>query len=286
MRHTDSLNTTIPTSALQSAETQAGRSPQPAFAALSGERPANSFLPPAPFAGSQAPAGQLAESSLTPNGDGSADSFDWRAYFHARHKAARARMMVCQKPRQIESAPPAPKTEEPIVYAPPTRKHQVVVIASGFWGYHRLDQSHTAKTGLQVLADVSAETGISIAEIKGRSRNGAIASARQLAMYEIRKQCPHLSMPQIGRMLGGRDHTTVLHAVRKLERQRGAFLPPEKPKPKPPEPVAPTPPEWLGAAAELWRNGLATDEIARDLSVQESSVWSNLSVIRLMARAS
>jgi len=36
-------------------------------------------------------------------------------------------------------------------------------------------------------------------------------------MYAIRQLCPHMSLPAIGRMLGGRDHTTILHGVRKIE---------------------------------------------------------------------
>ncbi len=36
-------------------------------------------------------------------------------------------------------------------------------------------------------------------------------------MYAIRQLCPHMSLPHIGRLLGGRDHTTVLHGVRKIE---------------------------------------------------------------------
>ncbi|MNE52051.1 Chromosomal replication initiator protein DnaA [compost metagenome] len=40
---------------------------------------------------------------------------------------------------------------------------------------------------------------------------------RQIAMYAIRQLCPHMSFPAIGRLLGGRDHTTVLHGVKKIE---------------------------------------------------------------------
>lgn len=43
------------------------------------------------------------------------------------------------------------------------------------------------------------------------------ARPRQIAMYSIRQLCPHMSLPHIGRLLGGRDHTTVLHGVMKIE---------------------------------------------------------------------
>jgi len=40
---------------------------------------------------------------------------------------------------------------------------------------------------------------------------------RQIAMYAIRQLCLHMSLPHIGRLLGGRDHTTILHGVKKIE---------------------------------------------------------------------
>jgi chromosomal replication initiator protein len=47
-----------------------------------------------------------------------------------------------------------------------------------------------------------------------RSRN--VARPRQIAMY-LAKQLTQRSLPEIGRKFGGRDHTTVMHAVRKIE---------------------------------------------------------------------
>jgi chromosomal replication initiation ATPase DnaA len=40
-------------------------------------------------------------------------------------------------------------------------------------------------------------------------------------MAEIYVQCPGMSLPEIGRMFGGRDHTTVIHAIKKLGVWRG-----------------------------------------------------------------
>ncbi|MEZ5918881.1 MAG: helix-turn-helix domain-containing protein [Alphaproteobacteria bacterium] len=47
-----------------------------------------------------------------------------------------------------------------------------------------------------------------------RARN--VARPRQVAMY-LAKQLTARSLPEIGRKFGGRDHTTVMHAVRKIE---------------------------------------------------------------------
>jgi chromosomal replication initiator protein len=47
-------------------------------------------------------------------------------------------------------------------------------------------------------------------------RARAVARPRQVAMY-LSKQLTSRSLPEIGRAFGGRDHTTVMHAVRKIE---------------------------------------------------------------------
>mgnify|MGYP003347104790 CR=1 FL=1 len=58
--------------------------------------------------------------------------------------------------------------------------------------------------------------GLPPAHLKQKSNARQIAYPRQIAMYLI-KDLTHASLPEIGRKFGGRDHTTVLHAVRKIE---------------------------------------------------------------------
>ncbi|MFB3149740.1 MAG: helix-turn-helix domain-containing protein, partial [Alphaproteobacteria bacterium] len=50
-------------------------------------------------------------------------------------------------------------------------------------------------------------------------RARAVARPRQVAMY-LAKQLTSRSLPEIGRKFGGRDHTTVMHAVRRVEELR------------------------------------------------------------------
>jgi chromosomal replication initiator protein len=57
---------------------------------------------------------------------------------------------------------------------------------------------------------------IKIAEIFSKGRNRSIARPRQIAMA-LSKELTNHSLPEIGRAFGGRDHTTVLHAYRKIE---------------------------------------------------------------------
>lgn len=68
---------------------------------------------------------------------------------------------------------------------------------------------------LVILRMVVEETGIPMHEIKGETRVPAIARARQIGCYLLRKHT-HLSFPLIGERLGGRDHTTVLHGCRRV----------------------------------------------------------------------
>ena len=54
--------------------------------------------------------------------------------------------------------------------------------------------------------------------LRGQSRGREIVNARQIAMYLIRRMT-NLSLVDIGKEFGGRDHTTVLHSLDKVEKQ-------------------------------------------------------------------
>ncbi len=66
---------------------------------------------------------------------------------------------------------------------------------------------------------------IKVADMYSKKRPASIARPRQIAMY-IAKEMTQKSLPEIGELFGGRDHTTVLHAVRKIsaERQKNTDL--------------------------------------------------------------
>ena len=72
-------------------------------------------------------------------------------------------------------------------------------------------------TPSEVMNSVAAYFQISLDDLTGSSRKAAIAQARQVAMYLCRQMTP-LSLPAIGQQFGNRDHTTVLHACRKIEK--------------------------------------------------------------------
>jgi chromosomal replication initiator protein len=66
---------------------------------------------------------------------------------------------------------------------------------------------------------------IKIADMYSKKRPASIAKPRQIAMY-LAKEMTQKSLPEIGELFGGRDHTTVLHAVRKIggDRQKDSEL--------------------------------------------------------------
>ena len=61
---------------------------------------------------------------------------------------------------------------------------------------------------------------IKVADMYSKKRPASIARPRQIAMY-LAKDMTKKSLPEIGDLFGGRDHTTVLHAVRKIGAERG-----------------------------------------------------------------
>jgi chromosomal replication initiator protein len=69
----------------------------------------------------------------------------------------------------------------------------------------------------QLLSEICDYLGVSVEAIRGRSRQRPIVTARQTAMYVVR-ELTDLSYPAIARLFGGRDHTTVIHAVEKTQR--------------------------------------------------------------------
>lgn len=72
-----------------------------------------------------------------------------------------------------------------------------------------------------VLKIVGGEFGFTEDEIKSRKRTQKLALCRQVSMYLIRRLL-NLSLAEIGEFFGGKDHSTVIHALDKVEKLRGA----------------------------------------------------------------
>ena len=68
-----------------------------------------------------------------------------------------------------------------------------------------------------VQKEVAAYYSVTLADLKTKKRNKNVVLPRQVAMYLTRKLTTH-SLPEIGAAFGGKDHTTVLHAYKKIEK--------------------------------------------------------------------
>ncbi len=72
------------------------------------------------------------------------------------------------------------------------------------------------RTDDELLNEMAIILGFSVEALRGKSRQRPLVTARQMAMYVFR-QLTDLSYPAIARLFGGRDHTTVIHAVEKIQ---------------------------------------------------------------------
>ncbi|MER5605300.1 chromosomal replication initiator protein DnaA [Micromonospora tulbaghiae] len=73
-------------------------------------------------------------------------------------------------------------------------------------------------TADQIMVSTADYFGVSLEDLRGHSRSRVLVNARQVAMYLCR-ELTDLSLPRIGQAFGGRDHTTVMHADRKIRQQ-------------------------------------------------------------------
>ena len=81
-------------------------------------------------------------------------------------------------------------------------------------------RAHERRVTIEDIQKLVAEHyRIRIADMHSARRARAVARPRQVAMY-LAKQLTPRSLPEIGRKFGGRDHTTVMHAIRKIEELR------------------------------------------------------------------
>lgn len=70
-------------------------------------------------------------------------------------------------------------------------------------------------TAEEIIAATAAAYGFAVADLRGPSRKQPLVRCRQVAMYLCR-ELTDLSLPKIGALFGGRDHTTVMHGVDKI----------------------------------------------------------------------
>lgn len=132
---------------------------------------------------------------------------DFLAHVYAKRRAE----------RRFPKGPPKKAKLEP-KYGQP--KHYLAHVTD--WLRHKMfveEQIIWAERGRavsEIIQEVGEKHGVTKGEIIGDRRSRYIVAARHEAMARVYKARPDLSLPMIGRLFGGRDHTTVIHAARKM----------------------------------------------------------------------
>ena len=148
--------------------------------------------------------------------------------FHNRSKAfhadiARKAAMLCPAQDRSYSIPNTPfgvKKVEPQRKAVPVPRNPEPDYWHQMWFFDlvfgKAISTSAAPKVEDIIRAVCHEFGVSKIDLIGCRRNREIVRPRQVAMY-LAKKVTGRSLPEIGRRIGGRDHTTVLHGIRKIE---------------------------------------------------------------------
>lgn len=105
-------------------------------------------------------------------------------------------------------------------YANLTQQPLTVDLASLVLGDLITNNAKKPVTAERIIELTAEMFGFEIDQITGGSRRRPLVDARQVAMY-VTRNMTDLSFPDIGKEFGGRDHTTVMHACRKVEGRMG-----------------------------------------------------------------
>jgi hypothetical protein len=132
-------------------------------------------------------------------------AIDYRRLFNERALAARERMLAAGQRKAfvrdvLELASPPPAEKWRVIYRLP------------------IGPSRPRPTAQQVIRGFCYAKNVSVTELFSNRRTHAIVLLRHELFWTLREQTT-LSLPQIGRAMGGRDHTTVLHGIRRHERR-------------------------------------------------------------------
>lgn len=143
------------------------------------------------------------------------------AGLHARHKEIHARLMSPKRqyPATVLPTPPArlPAAPVPPPVAPTPLRVERLRSETGPEAARTSIPLPSPLTTHRILIEVAAFSGVSIGDIISSERRQPVIRLRQIACY-LAKTLTTGSFPQIGRRIGGRNHSTVLHAFRKITR--------------------------------------------------------------------
>jgi hypothetical protein len=124
--------------------------------------------------------------------------------------------LIVRPYRAARPAPPAPEPWPP--YREPAPWDTLELSARYLVAMPALPRPLTAR---EIIDEVVARHGVDRAELAGSSRRAPVTAARREASWRIRHEVlvngRQISLPEIARHLGGRDHTTVLYNIRRYE---------------------------------------------------------------------
>ena len=78
------------------------------------------------------------------------------------------------------------------------------------------ENANNAITPDMIIENVARYHNVTVDQIKGKKKDAPVVKPRQQAMYLIR-ELTQLSLPEIGNAMGGKNHTTVLHSIKRVE---------------------------------------------------------------------
>jgi len=149
----------------------------------------------------------------------------------ADHAARRARMgfASASSPVFIPRKPDIKPAKKPakLVLKPRSAAPKVDTVAALLAKYREIKtpQGHERIVETQhVVAAIAKRHGVTYHDIMGPSRKAKIVSARYEAIVTVAQLRNLWSLPQIGRFFGGRDHTSILHCVKKMAVQTGETI--------------------------------------------------------------
>lgn len=117
--------------------------------------------------------------------------------------------------KRLYTAPPKPKAPEPEVIAEPEPIRPAIVFNPVVETVEEtMDDGAERCTSKEILRQVAESFGMTVGELIGGQRSARHVSARAIAAHRMRRKCPAPSLPVIGRLMGDRDHTTILHLIR------------------------------------------------------------------------
>jgi hypothetical protein len=139
---------------------------------------------------------------------------------HEEHKARRARLMTPPKVVQITQSDPEAQLVEVITKAPDPNNDlaaRLQKLELAVFGMERVEAP--VRRGVrEIIKHTAKHYNVPFLDIIAARRTGEIIMPRHVAMYLAKTITGH-SFPYIGRLMGGRDHTTVMHGVRKITAQ-------------------------------------------------------------------